>query len=217
MSTMKIMTVRCGVCRSESKQRVLTSTNAFGAPDLDLRPPEMQRSTMSMWLAECPVCGYVAPSISEPTRVSRELLDSKEYKGTGGIFFESDLARRFYRHYLISRRSGKVKDAFYAALHAAWASDDAWDADNAREMRLLSLRELDALMKMKRGDETLLLLKCDIMRRAGLFDELIALYGETTLTEKLPNEILAFQLERARARDGARYTVSDARRDNGEA
>ena len=40
MSTIRIMTVRCGVCRSESKHRVLTSTNAFGAPDLDLIPPE---------------------------------------------------------------------------------------------------------------------------------------------------------------------------------
>lgn len=217
MSTISIMTVRCGVCRSESKHRVLTSTNAFGAPDLDLRPPEMQRSTMSMWLAECPVCGYVAPSIATPPGVSREFLDSREYKGTGGIFFESDLARRFYQHYLISKKSGKIKDAFYAALHSAWASDDAWDSDNAREMRLLALRELDVLMKKVRGDETLLLVKCDIMRRAGLFDELISLYGETKLTEKLPNDILAFQLEKARARDRSCYTVSDARRDNGEA
>ena len=216
MSTMKIVSVRCGVCRAESKHRVLMSTNAFGAPDLDLRPPEMKRSTMSLWVQKCPECGYVAPSISTPPSVSRELIDSEEYRSLDGLELASELARRFYQHYVIMKASGRVKEAFYAALHSAWASDDAWDREGARQMRLISLGELDRLMELRKGDETLLLLKCDIMRRAGLFDELIALYGETTLTEKLPNDILAFQLERAREKSASRYTVSDVRTDDGE-
>lgn len=38
---------KCAVCGKESEQITLASTNTFGSPDLDLRPPEMKRSTMS--------------------------------------------------------------------------------------------------------------------------------------------------------------------------
>lgn len=38
---------KCAVCGAKSRYNVIASTNTFGGgPDLDLRPPEMERSTM---------------------------------------------------------------------------------------------------------------------------------------------------------------------------
>jgi hypothetical protein len=39
MTTLFEVDRACAVCGQESRQLSLTSTSAFGAPDLDLRPP----------------------------------------------------------------------------------------------------------------------------------------------------------------------------------
>ena len=69
----------CYVCGKMSEQMVLVSTNQFGYPDLDLRPPEMERSTMDWWIEECPHCGYVAPDLSEKTAITKEWLNNGQY------------------------------------------------------------------------------------------------------------------------------------------
>ena len=50
MTTLDERTSTCAICGGRSKQTVVASTNARGSPDLDLRPPEMQRSTMPYWV-----------------------------------------------------------------------------------------------------------------------------------------------------------------------
>ena len=65
MTTWYHQDVKCHHCGRKSQHNVLGSTNAFGSPDLDLRPPEMQRLTMEGWLQLCPHCGYCAPDLSE--------------------------------------------------------------------------------------------------------------------------------------------------------
>lgn len=65
----------CGVCGGISEQTGLQSTNAFGSPDLDLRPPEMERSTMCYWVQTCPQCGYCASDIAEKLQRSSGLLN----------------------------------------------------------------------------------------------------------------------------------------------
>ena len=94
MTTMFKQKVRCSVCGEESEHLAIGSTNAFGSPDLDLRPPEMQRSTMPHWVQECPKCGYVACVISDKCPVSAEFLKSEEYLSCGRISFESRLAKK---------------------------------------------------------------------------------------------------------------------------
>ena len=93
MSTMRPMDVTCRVCKKKSEQIILTSTNSFGSPDLDLRPPEMQRSTMCFWVQRCPSCGYVASSIDDSTNATRDYLNSDDYKNAKGRNFKSDLAK----------------------------------------------------------------------------------------------------------------------------
>ncbi len=44
MTTIYNKKITCCLCNKESEYRGIGSTNAFGSPDLDTRPPQMQRS-----------------------------------------------------------------------------------------------------------------------------------------------------------------------------
>jgi len=201
---------RCAICGETNAYGVIASTNAFGASDLDLRPPEMQRSTMPYWVQECPKCGYVAKSVADETNVDSEFLNSQGYRSCDGIEFKSALATRFYKHYLISHHDGANETAFNALLHAAWACDDSSDDDNALRCRLLSLPLLLGLIDEESDyRETLLLVKADILRRAGRFDELLTEYASVSFSDDLINAILAFQLSLAEKKDSSCYRVSD--------
>ena len=211
MSTFFDMEFKCAVCGETHAFTVIGSTNTFGgAPDLDLRPPEMQRSTMGQWVHECPSCGYVSSSIDEKTSVSEAFLKSPEYLSCDGVDFESALAARFYKHYMISLRDKNPKAAFFAVLHAAWACDDANDEDSAAHCRRLALPLLSELIASEPGDaETMSVLKADVMRRAGLFDEVQREFASVRLSQDLLNQILAFELSRAEEHDTGCYRVSD--------
>ena len=41
MTTMFSKAVECSICGEKSNHTVIRSTNSFGSPDLDRRPPEM--------------------------------------------------------------------------------------------------------------------------------------------------------------------------------
>jgi hypothetical protein len=57
MTTLYREKSRCAVCGIATEYTSIGSTNAFGSPDLDTRPPEMQRSTIFAWVQRCPECG----------------------------------------------------------------------------------------------------------------------------------------------------------------
>lgn len=211
MSTFYNVEYTCAVCGETHEFRVIGSTNTFGgAPDLDLRPPEMQRSTMSHWIQECPSCGYISSSVDEDTTINADFLKTPEYLSCDGINFESALAARFYKYYKISLHDSKPRDAFFAILHAAWACDDYQDDVNAAHCRKLSLPLLSELIDSATDEkETLSLIQADIMRRAGLFDEVKRRFADTRYSQDLLNQILEFELSRADQHDVDCYTVSD--------
>lgn len=73
----------------------MTSTSTWGYPDLDLRPSEMQRSSMFAWLQECPHCGYVARDIEQThINVAPDFLKSEEYLTCEGHDFKSDFGQK---------------------------------------------------------------------------------------------------------------------------
>ena len=124
MSTFFRTTKTCCVCGKESEHTLIGSTNSFGSPDLDFRPSGMARATMSMWLQECPHCGYVAFNLSDPLGTDANILRSERYVNTDDRYFGSALARRFYRHYILACAESDAKTAFNSALRAAWACDE---------------------------------------------------------------------------------------------
>ena len=209
MSTFRPMNVTCRVCGHTTRCTVLRSTVAFGAPDLDLRPAPLQRSTMLYWVHECRHCGYVAADLSKPTSADAGWLASKEYRGSKKLRFRSPLALRFYKQYLNLEHDGKREAAFHALLHAAWACDDAGDRKRAVFCRKSALTLLRELEKAK-SDPNLILLQADLLRRAGCFTELKDTYKNVSLGNERMDRIIAFQLKKASVRDTGCYTVADA-------
>ena len=196
---------KCSVCGTTNAFNVIMSTNSFGSPDLDLRPPEMQRSTMPYWLQECHKCRYVAEDISERANIKAEFLQSEEYLSCNGIKFKSELAKRFYRYYLINLENKEFQDAFFAILHAAWACDDEEDFDNAVKCRDVAV----SLHSKLKPDENLSVMKMDILRRSRQFETLISEYSSVEYSQEILNKIAKFQLQKAKEKDTACYTVAD--------
>lgn len=209
MSKVNKVEKMCYVCRKTSKQGVLISTNRFGAPDLDLRPPEMERSTMEWWLEECPHCGYVANDLSEKTVITKDWLKNNQYSSCDNRNFASTLVEKFYKYYLINMINNNHKSAFYAVLHAAWACDDVEDVDNAIYCRQKALEELSKFVVNNDEKETLLLVRADLLRRTRQFDLLVKEYEGQIFSEELLNEIATFQVKKAKEQDIACYTVAD--------
>ena len=203
----------CSVCGAESIHHVLQSTNTFGdGPDLDGRPGEMMRSTMGMWVQECPVCGVVACDLEEDGPVTAQWLKQKSYRTCDGIQFASDLAKRFYRYYKILDFEGDHEASFHQVLCAAWACDDVGDKENAQHCRLLALEALDKikqLMEEWKCAEDLWLVKVDLLRRTGQFEKAIELSDSISLSDDFLNGLLWFEADLARKKDSACYCADD--------
>ncbi|MBQ3398456.1 MAG: hypothetical protein IJG51_06180 [Synergistaceae bacterium] len=219
-TTMSARKYKCSVCGAEDEYRVITSTNAFGPADLDLRPPEMQRSTMPLWVQECSECGYTASEISDACGVNPDFLKSEGYISCEGMKFKSKLAAKFYRQYMIARECGKTREALFAVLHSAWSCDDEKDSANAklcREKAASLAGELIAggsLIGSQR--ENIMLMRADILRRAGHFEEVISQYSDVKFVgggrnnPEVMNAIVKFQVEKALKEDAGCYTIADA-------
>ena len=123
------------------------------------------------------------------------------------------MAKAFYRYYLINLEDKETEDAFFAILHCAWACDDKMDIENAKHCRELAIPLADELIAADfRNKDNLLVLKSDLMRRAGQFDELVEQYASIDFDDDLLNKILAFQIAKAKEKDTGCYRVEDAAR-----
>lgn len=214
MSTFEYRSFKCSICGEESMQQVMRSTNAFGSYDLDLRPPEMERSTMPWWIQQCPRCGYVSENISKPAQVDAQFVSSDEYRNAGNMQFSSDLAADFYRRYLIAVKCDDRISALTAVHRATWASDDAGDEKNSIRCRKTAAALLEKLIKdgefEGKGLENMRCLHMDLLRRSGQFFRLKRMYRRVKFSQDILNTIARFQLERASVRDRACYTVEQA-------
>ena len=197
---------RCSVCGKTSMQPVLSSTNSWGYPDLDLRPAPMKRDTMNTWLMECPHCRYVAIRLENELEVSPNLLKSDEYMTCGGHDFKSDLSKRFYRHYLISKAKKDYRSMFFSLLHCAWTCDDA-DDRLAVEIRKKAADSIDLFEADGDEKDNLKIMKADLFRRSLQFDRVADEFNDFRSDDDLLNSIIRFQIERAIMKDSACYTV----------
>jgi hypothetical protein len=202
--------MKCGACGEMSSHPVLLSTNTFGFADLDLRPPSMQRETMHTWVLECPHCGYVSGRLEEEPEIPMDFLKSDRYRTCDGFEFRGKLASIFYRNYMIMDELGNLEASFYSLLHCAWDCDDRDDAENARKIRKLALTYIDRMIeKDGEGKNDLLVMKSDILRRAGEFDRVIDEFENVTIGVEIHDAIIRFQIDKARLQDDACYTVGN--------
>lgn len=215
MTTVGIHDAVCALCGAASKHQCLNSTNAFGPPDLDLRPPPMQRSTIRLWVEECPRCGYIADDIEEADDVARAAWSKGVPEGDALLARASGLVARFLRLSLVEERSEQAEEAAQHALWAAWVADDEGNA-LATELRC---RAADILLGVRAdwGDDedgaTQQLRLVDVLRRAERWTEAIAMAEGLLKRQSLDDtmrSIAAFQTACAAARDAACYTIDEA-------
>lgn len=215
MTTMDQSERTCSVCGKKSKQTAIMSTNQFGSPDLDLRPPEMMRSTMAYWVEECPHCHYAYPSIETKVEGVEALLSELAQMGTSWASRTQGLIRRFMTASHIAEFSGQKMEAAEYALNAAWDADDSHDDVSARECRrraasllesALASEELEADEKISHSTRLV-----DMMRRSQRWDPASEL--ATSLLMQDPSspidKILEFQIEACRRHDATCYKISD--------
>jgi hypothetical protein len=200
----------CAVCGGLSNQCRLTSTNSFGSPDLDLRPAGMARHTLGMRIQVCPHCGYAAGDISRSADVTREWLKNEIYQTCSGIAFESRTAKAYFRRSLIARQTGDEREEFAALRCAAWVCDDAGERAAAAVCRKMAAEIVGKLLAADSENTGLWVMKADMMRRAGMFEQMIEEYGRIFLNDPPLDRLLDFEREKAAAHDDGRYTLDDA-------
>jgi hypothetical protein len=145
-----------------------------GSPDLDTRPPQMLRSTLSHWVQLCPHCRYVAADISKGTDVTAAIVRSDAYQTQLSDELFSELANLFLCCALIQERHDDVIGAGWSSVQAAWASDDDENAAAAIRCRRRAIDLFKAGMKhglpISEQQYAEFPLLADLSRRAGDFE-----------------------------------------------
>jgi len=209
MSTFMRNQTKCCKCGSECKVTILSSTNAMGSPDLDLRPPEMQRSTMHLWLQSCPDCDYVNTEIDKDNGISREFLEIQNYTNCDDIKFKNPLAYKFYKYYRITYEIKDFEAAYNALLHTAWCCDDADDIENGKKCRLMLIEIFEKFPAALKQNENIMARHADVVRRAGLFDSVIEKYSKYSVSEPIVDKVIKFQVELSKKKDASCHRVDE--------
>lgn len=186
------------------------SSNSWGSPDLDQRPPGMCRATVADWLQECPFCGYVAPSIDKGDAKARSFLDTLEFRAACLDPLADPASRRFLVRAAQDAYYGDRRSAFLNTLRAAWVADDyKARSSEALTLRLRAAAHLEG-RPIKSIDTRLLLL--DVLRRAQRWEAAEGLASELA-AEDLGHpfaDIVTFHRGKIEARDSGRFTIARA-------
>lgn len=217
MTTFSQVSFTCACCGSPSEGVVLSSTNAFGSMDLDMRPPPMQRDTLAQQIHQCSECGYCSPDLEDAEGIDPAVVHGRDYQSISTNLGYPPLARRFLAYAHLAAVAGDHRSTAWAMLRAAWVCDDT-GAEYVDQSVTCRNRVSEALHGLHAQRETFTndqqtdgILRLDVLRRAGRFDEAIAEASRLQATQ-LPDildKIAAFQILQARNRNVDCYTVSD--------
>lgn len=216
MTTFAKESVVCGACGLVFTHHALSSTNAFGSPDLDTRPPEMQRSTMPAWIQRCPSCGYCSRDAAKIDDRFRPVIDGSAYHSQLADARYPELASTFICAAMLAEAIGRRDDAGWAYLHAAWTLDDANKDELARLCRgmaadgfLALLTEGHSFAQQPGASEAIV---TDCLRRAGRGAEALQ-FVERALSqnyEDIIHKILALQRVLIQRGDTGRHLMKEA-------
>ena len=206
----------CALCGAKSEHTSIGSTNSMGSPDLDLRPPEMERSTMAYWVQECPNCGYAYRSIEETAPQTETTVNSDAYQAVLSSTLNGSITGRFLKASLISEGSSDPRAAAFYALYAAWAADDADDNEGAISHRIraetLFSTSLDGVDETSEESILTRTRMVDILRRAERWEGAVGLADVLFGSELEPTvrSVLEFGRSAASRQDGLCYTIAKA-------
>lgn len=210
---------RCAVCGTKTEYDDICSTNELGSPDLDTRPPEMNRSTIFAWVQRCPECGYCTYDVSKAPS-HPPIVRSPEYKWQLSDETYPELANSFLCKALVDQTAGDHAAAAWALIYAAWACDDAGTEDSARKCRAkaadMITKAITNGQQVAEQNEKEIAIQVDLLRRAGRVAEARQLISEKspTITEDIISRILAFQEGLLSKGDVASHTIAEALGEN---
>jgi hypothetical protein len=216
MTTMDLVSKKCAICGHDGTYTVIMSTSSFGAPDLDLRPPEIARSNLHYQIQRCPSCGYCAPDISTAEVVASKVIQREPYRHQLEAPELPELANSFLCSAMVHDAADDRLAAGLATLRAAWICDDHEMNDQAAGIRKRAAEHLWQVHAAGQefaggggGEEAML---TDVMRRAGQFESARQVCGSGL--EKTPEDVidsvLRYQLLLIERKDLGRYTIEDA-------
>ncbi len=215
----KIMEIEteCSLCGQASLQKVITSPDRTGLPDLDTRPPESLRSSLPYWVQRCPNCGYCAPDIDREYPLAVYVVRQEGYQALLRKRSLPQLARSFLAWAMIQQANGEGLSAGWSALHAAWACDDAGKPAAALWCRQQALASFERARGRGKnlpgfedsGAEEILL--ADLYRRTGQFEKAVEVSRQGL--GKQPSLVIARTLEHeiilATGKDDGRHSLSE--------
>jgi len=199
MTTLDYTRKVCFVCKTEDEYTIIGSTNRFGSPDLDTRPPEMIRSTIDYQVQHCPSCHYCARDISDGNADVIPIVKSDEYQRQAENSFYPRLGDAFLCEAVIEEKQGDYESAAWSAIHAAWSCDDRGSVEAAQKCRLRAIELIGQAEKNNQAiaaeDGSCDLIKIDLLRRAGEFDQALVITENTLKTDvgDFIRKILQFQ------------------------
>jgi hypothetical protein len=189
-------TKECFVCGAQGEFGWIASTNQFGLPDLDLRPPEMHRSTISLWIQRCHGCGFCAPDISEkgvPVKTVKKIIRQDEYHYQLNNSAFPTLANSFLCHAIKQEKMAHYNAAALSAMHAAWSCDDVRMKTASSICRQRAIEMIDkarsAGQLFAEDADTEKAIEIDLSRRSGRFDR-ARLLCEEFISHNPASEIL---------------------------
>mgnify|MGYP001544685351 CR=1 FL=1 len=216
-TTIVTVKVKCSVCGRTSKHTAMMSSNRRGWPDLDLRPPEMLRSTMECWVQKCPNCGYANTSIKKLIKNAKKIVYSPKYKTLSQSKKYPSLANKFLCSALINYKTGNYKAAASLYLRAAWSCDDNKQVQNAITCRKMAIKlfflakKNGMVISKQKGVFEILII--DLFRRTKQF-ALARKYIKQGLDIKgiarIPKKCLKYQLKLVNKKDIRAHTIKEA-------
>jgi hypothetical protein len=216
MTTLATETVVCSACGHVFTHGTWASTNAFGSPDLDTRPPEMRRSTMHTWIQRCPSCGFCSRDVTKFDDRFRAVMSGPPYRLQLADTRYPDLASTFICEAMLVEAVARRDEAGWAYLQAAWVLEDAKKDDLARNCRsraadifLVLLAEGRTFSETPGALEAIV---SDCLRRAGRGAEALQVI-ERALSqsfEELIHKVLVFQRRLIQREDTSRHLIQEA-------
>ena len=173
---------KCAICSTVEFYDTLFSCNEEGYRELDFRPAPPLGDSLGFLIESCPKCGYVAHNISianEPEKVAR-LIRSRRYKTCDGKKIHSEVAKRYYQNYILTRDSAQDITIFRILRNVIWACDDDPEDDSiAIELRNILIHMITTILvepidgSFPVSRKELELIKLDYLRRNMSFQKVI--------------------------------------------
>jgi hypothetical protein len=223
MTTTREIDVRCAVCGAAGRKPTLTSTSAFGPPDLDLRPNGPARWALAFEVQRCDACGYCAETIGSAPPGAKAVVESAVYRDVLERSKLPALARSYFCSALVEEAADRQEASGWDFLAAAWACDDRNADAQARSCRERAAEMFERALERGELDSPRAAIQTligELWRRAGRFEDALAACesARNELAELEDDDeeargtaaVVAFVDALSAARDQAAHTCAEA-------